>query len=40
MKSNNNIRYTISVPIRIEVLRRIDILNKQRWQEEQEAKNA
>ena len=29
----------ISEPARIEILRRLAILNKQRWQEEQEAEN-
>ena len=36
LPSNDNIRYTISEPARIEILRRLAILNKQRWQEEQE----
>lgn len=35
LPSNDNIRYTISEPARIEILRRLAILNKQRWQEEQ-----
>ncbi len=36
LPSNDNIRYTISESARIEILRRLAILNKQRWQEEQE----
>ncbi len=37
MKLNDII--IISEPARIEILRRLAILNKQRWQEEQEAEN-
>lgn len=40
LPSNDNIRYTISEPARIEILRRLAILNKQRWQEEQEVAHA
>ena len=36
LPTNDNIRYTISEAARIEILRRLAILNKQRWQEEQE----
>lgn len=39
LASNDNIRYTISEPARIEILRRLAILNKQRWQEEQGEEN-
>jgi len=35
LPENDNIRYTISESARIEILRRLAILNKQRWQEEQ-----
>lgn len=35
LPENDNIRYTISEHARIEILRRLAILNKQRWQEEQ-----
>lgn len=35
LPENDNIRYTISEPARIEILGRLAILNKQRWQEEQ-----
>jgi len=38
LPDNDNIRYTISEPARIEILRRLAQLNRQRWQEEQEAK--
>lgn len=38
LPENDNIRYTISEPARIEILRRLAILNKQRWQEEQSGK--
>jgi hypothetical protein len=37
LPENDNIRYTISESARIEILRRLAILNKQRWQEEQNA---
>ena len=37
LSANDNIRYTISEPARIEILRRLAQLNRQRWQEEQEA---
>ena len=36
LPDNDNIRYTISESSRIEILRRLSVLNKQRWQEEQE----
>ena len=39
MNLHDNIYYPISEPARIEILRRLAILNKQRWQEEQEAEN-
>lgn len=39
LPSNDNIRYTISESARIEILRRLALLNRQRWQEEQEAEN-
>jgi hypothetical protein len=39
LPENDNIRYTISEPARIEILRRLAILNKQRWQAEQEVGN-
>ena len=35
LSPNDNIRYTISEPARIEILRRLAILNKQRFEEEQ-----
>ena len=35
LPDNDNIRYTISEPARIEILRRLAQLNRQRWQEEQ-----
>lgn len=38
LPDNDNIRYTVSEPARIEILRRLAQLNRQRWQEEQEAK--
>ena len=38
LPDNDNIRYTISEPARIEILRRLAQLNRQRWQEEQESK--
>ena len=38
LPENDNIRYTISEPARIEILRRLAQLNRQRWQEEQESK--
>lgn len=38
LPNNDNIRYTISEPARIEILRRLAQLNRQRWQEEQESK--
>ena len=37
LSPNDNIRYTISESARIEILRRLAQLNRQRWQEEQEA---
>ena len=39
LSPSDNVRYTISESARIEILRRLAILNKQRWQEEQEAEN-
>jgi len=36
LPANDNVRYTISEPARIEILRRLALLNRQRWQEEQE----
>ena len=39
LSSSDNVRYTISESARIEILRRLAILNKQRWQEEQETGN-
>ncbi len=38
LPDNDNIRYTISEPARIEILRRLAQLTRQRWQEEQESK--
>jgi len=38
LPDNDNIRYTISEPARIEILRRLAQLNRQRWQEERESK--
>ena len=35
LSPSDNVRYTISESARIEILRRLSILNKQRWQEEQ-----
>jgi len=35
LPANDNIRYTISEPARIEILKRLSTLNKQRWEEEQ-----
>ena len=35
LSANDNIRYTISEPARIEILLRLAILNKQRFEEEQ-----
>ena len=35
LPDNDNIRYTISEPARIEILRRLAQLNRQRWQKEQ-----
>lgn len=34
---NDNICYTISAPVRIEVLKRLAKLNKERWEEEERA---
>ena len=34
---NDNIRFTISEPARIEVLKRLAKLNKERWEEEEAA---
>ena len=35
--SNDNVRYTISDPARIEILKRLSALNRQRWEEEEAA---
>ena len=35
LPANDNVRYTISESARIEILRRLALLNRQRWQEEQ-----
>lgn len=37
LSANDNIRHTIAEPVRLEVLRRVSALNRQRWQAEQEA---
>ena len=36
LPENDNIRYTISKTARIEILKRLFALNKQRWEQEQE----
>ena len=35
--ANDNVRYTISEPARIEILKRLSALNRQRWEEEEVA---
>ncbi len=35
LPSNDNVRYTISEPARIEILKRLAALNRQRWEEEE-----
>ena len=35
--ANDNVRYTISEPARIEILKRLSALNRQRWEEEEKA---
>lgn len=37
LPANDNTRHTIAEPVRLEVLRRLSALNRQRWQVEQEA---
>jgi len=37
LPANDNIRYTISEPARIEILKRLAKLNKERWEEEEKA---
>lgn len=37
LPANDNIRYTISEPARIETLKRLSALNRQRWEEEEKA---
>ena len=37
LSANDNIRYTISEPARIEILKRLSALNRQRWEEEEKA---
>ena len=37
LPENDNIRFTISKPARIEVLKRLAKLNKERWEEEEAA---
>lgn len=38
LPANDNVRYTISEPARIEILKRLAKLNKERWEEEEEGK--
>lgn len=40
LAENDRIRFTISEPARLEVLRRLSRLNRERWQAEQEAAGA
>jgi hypothetical protein len=40
LPENDRIRFTISESARLEVLRRLSRLNRERWQAEQEAANA
>ena len=35
LPANDNVRYTISEPARIEILKRLSALNRQRWEEEE-----
>ena len=35
LDKKDNLRHTIAEPVRLEVLRRLTMLNKQRWEEEQ-----
>lgn len=35
LPANDNVRYTISEPARIEILKRLAALNRQRWEEEE-----
>ena len=37
LPANDNVRYTISEPARIEILKRLAALNRQRWEEEEAA---
>ena len=37
LPANDNVRYTISEPARIEILKRLSALNHQRWEEEEKA---
>ena len=37
LPANDNVRYTISEPARIEILKRLAALNRQRWEEEEKA---
>ncbi len=37
LPANDNLRYTISEPARIEILKRLSALNRQRWEEEEAA---
>ena len=37
LPANDNVRYTISEPARIEILKRLAKLNKERWEEEEAA---
>ena len=37
LPANDNVRYTISEPARIEILKRLSALNRQRWEEEEAA---
>ena len=35
LPASDNVRYTISEPARIEILKRLSALNRQRWEEEE-----
>ena len=37
LPANDNVRYSISEPARIEILKRLAKLNKERWEEEEKA---
>jgi hypothetical protein len=37
LPTTDNVRYTISEPARIEILKRLSALNRQRWEEEEAA---